>query len=316
MPGPPTLARRPAARWSGDVTVENQTGAEPIVVDRALARIVEGALVADVAAYVTGLAGAPVGAGDGGVVTGPSARRVAVADGWAAFTGPGLFANRVQGTGLARDAVAGSEHFAVLEDFAAEHGVVPELELCPLADRSWWRLAGERGYRLQGFRNVYVRTTSDPRPVAAPVGPAADIAVAAVDGVAFDAWSAVLLDGFGYDDGPARRRVARWNRMLSACPQATLLLATLDGEPVGASNLLVHGTVASLGGTTTLPEHRRRGVQRALLTARLAVARAAGCTLAVVTADAGSTSARNIERHGFRLAYTNTRLRRGDSDRA
>jgi GNAT superfamily N-acetyltransferase len=248
-----------------------------------------------------------VAAADDGAVVGRLARRVAVADGWAAFTGPGLFANRVPGAGLADGAVAGPEHFALLEDFAAAHDLAPEAELCPLADASWWRLAGQRGYRLQGFRNVYVRATLDPRPVA----PAADIAVVTVDEATFGTWSTVLLDGFGYDDGSSRRGVARRNRMLLGCPQASLLLASLDGEPVGASNLLVHGTVAALGGTTTLMQHRRRGVQRALLTARLAVARDAGCTLAVVTADPGATSARNIERHGFRLAYTNARLRRG-----
>lgn len=289
-----------------DQSVTDQSVDAPIVVDRALARIVEGALVADVAAFVAGLTAAT----DAGPVAARTPRRVAVADGWAAFTGPGLFANRLQGAGLADGAVAGAGQFDALEDFAAEHGLAPELELCPLADASWWRLAAERGYRLHGFRNVYVRATLDPRPIAPPAGPEVDIGVETVGEATFGTWSAVLLDGFGYDDGPARRRVARWNRMLLGCPQATLLLASLDGEPIGASNLLVHGSVASLGGTTTLPHHRRRGVQRALLTARLAAARAAGCTLAVVTADPGATSARNIERHGFRLAYTNARLRR------
>jgi hypothetical protein len=45
-------------------------------------------------------------------------------------------------------------------------------------------------------------------------------------------------------------------------------------------------------------------VQMALLQARLAAARKAGCDLAVSMTGPGSDSQRNIERAGFRLAYT------------
>lgn len=291
-----------------------QTRHEPIVMDRALARVVDGALVADVAAFVAGLSTLDPGGG---------ACRVAVADGWAAHTGPGLFANRVQGSGLGASggdvaAVADDGTLAAVEAFYAGYGLPAELELCPLADPSWWQVAAGRGYRLASFRNVYVRTTDDPEPVTAPPGPGPAIEVAVVgpggaDEVGDDEvgrWSQVVLDGFGYRPGPQRDRVAHWNTMMAGLDEAVLLLARIDGEPVGASNLLVHGEVASLGGTATLAARRRLGVQRALLTARLAEARARGCRLAVVTADPGGASARNIERHGFRLAYTNTRLRR------
>jgi len=277
--------------------------AEPIVVDRALARVVEGALVADVAAFVAGLSVLDPGGG---------ACRTAIADGWAGHTGPGLFANRVQAAGLAGadGAAAGEATFAAIEAFYAAYGRPAELELCPLADPSWWQVAAGRGYRLESFRNVYVRTTDDPRPVTAPPGPAPVVDVEVVRPDAAGRWSQVVLDGFGYRPGPQRDRVAHWNTMMTGLDEAVLLLARIDGEPVGASNLLVHGEVASLGGTATLAARRRLGVQRALLTARLAEARARGCRLAVVTADPGGASARNIERHGFRLAYTNTRLRR------
>jgi GNAT superfamily N-acetyltransferase len=97
--------------------------------------------------------------------------------------------------------------------------------------------------------------------------------------------------------------------MLFGLPSATPFLARWDGRPVGAANVVLHGRTASFGGTTTLPAHRRRGVQTALLAARLSFARGADCSLAVVTADPGGSSARNVERAGFRLAYTNVRLR-------
>ncbi len=62
--------------------------------------------------------------------------------------------------------------------------------------------------------------------------------------------------------------------------------------------------MAQLCGAATLPAHRRRGVQGALLAARLAEAREAGCDVAVVTTQPGSKSQENVQRQGFDLLYT------------
>jgi len=61
--------------------------------------------------------------------------------------------------------------------------------------------------------------------------------------------------------------------------------------------------VAQLCGAATLPEHRRRGVQSALLAARLEDAARRGCDLAVVTTQPGSKSQENVQRQGFELVY-------------
>ena len=53
-----------------------------------------------------------------------------------------------------------------------------------------------------------------------------------------------------------------------------------------------------------LPEFRRRGVQSGLIAQRLHEAALAGCEYAVVSTNPGSGSQRNMERRGFRLAYT------------
>jgi GNAT superfamily N-acetyltransferase len=64
-----------------------------------------------------------------------------------------------------------------------------------------------------------------------------------------------------------------------------------------------------LGGASTIPELRRRGLQSALLRERLRYAFDHGCDLAVIAAEAGSNSQRNAERKGFRIAYTRTKWR-------
>ena len=97
--------------------------------------------------------------------------------------------------------------------------------------------------------------------------------------------------------------------MLRSLPGVTALLALIDGEPVGAASVMTLSSTALLGGAATLPAFRRRGVQRALIAARLAVAAHAGCDLAVITADPGSSSGRNAERSGFQLVCNHVGMR-------
>jgi GNAT superfamily N-acetyltransferase len=61
--------------------------------------------------------------------------------------------------------------------------------------------------------------------------------------------------------------------------------------------------VAQLAGAATLPEHRRQGVQTALLRYRLFDAARRGCDVAVVTTQPGSKSTENAQRFGFALLY-------------
>lgn len=82
----------------------------------------------------------------------------------------------------------------------------------------------------------------------------------------------------------------------------------LEGEQAVATGALyAEGEAGWLGFAATLPEHRRRGAQNALLAARIGRARELGlATLVTSTAerlDRPNASYRNIERAGFRLAY-------------
>src|SRR5215475_15334597 len=61
--------------------------------------------------------------------------------------------------------------------------------------------------------------------------------------------------------------------------------------------------VAQLTGSATLPAFRRRGVQAALIAARLGHACERGADLAAVTTAPGSQSQANVMKHGFLLGY-------------
>jgi len=81
-------------------------------------------------------------------------------------------------------------------------------------------------------------------------------------------------------------------------------LARRHGAPAGGASQRIFDGVAQLCGAATLPEHRRHGVQSALLQARLEIAGRAGCDIAVVTTQPGSKSQENVQKRGFELLYT------------
>jgi ribosomal protein S18 acetylase RimI-like enzyme len=88
--------------------------------------------------------------------------------------------------------------------------------------------------------------------------------------------------------------------------RALAFVASVEGRLVACGTGLVipeHGVFA-LCGAGTLAEFRGRGLQTALLRVRIAAAVGAGCEYAVVVTQGGTTSQRNAERMGFRLAYS------------
>lgn len=113
----------------------------------------------------------------------------------------------------------------------------------------------------------------------------------------------LLLEAFGVPAEIVERHAG-------ALAKATLrargraYVVELEGRPAAAALLTVSDGIAYLAMAATLPDFRGRGCQRALIGARLAAAAAAGCELVVATAEFGSTSQRNLERAGVRIAYT------------
>lgn len=221
-----------------------------------------------------------------------------VGDGYAVYGGPGSPVQRVVGLGMTQPVTA-----AVLdevEDFFRQCQISPRIDLCPLADPSLRELLAQRGYHLQSFHNVLVCTLS--RPEATPVLPHGlhITQVTATDG---PLWIQTTAQGFDACETPSPATLAIMMPNFYAA-NATCFLAWIDDQPAGGGAMYHHAGVVELGGASTRPAFRQRGVQTALLAQRLAAAAAAGCDLALVGTAPGSASQRNIARAGFQLAYT------------
>src|SRR4029077_2379928 len=101
-----------------------------------------------------------------------------------------------------------------------------------------------------------------------------------------------------------REVLARAERDLVTAAGVVRYAAWRDGVMAGGASFHTAEGIAQFTGAATAPAHRRRGVQTALLSARLADAAAVGCDIAVVTTQPGSKSQQNVQRRGFDLLYT------------
>jgi GNAT superfamily N-acetyltransferase len=234
-----------------------------------------------------------------------------VGGGLAALTEPGSPLNKVVGLGFAPLDPAAWE--AVEGEHTRRRAPI-QVELASLGDPAVATLLTGRGHRLVGVENVLARSL-----VAPPEPPRRDgVRIDAVAAAHLDRWLDVVVTGFCAPDTQGvvshetvdRAVVEPIVRDFAGADGVSLFLAMRDGEPAGAASMRIDGAIAQLCGAATLPAHRRRGIQSALLAHRLAFAARAGCELAVVTTQPGSKSQQNVMGQGFVLLYVRNVLRR------
>lgn len=87
---------------------------------------------------------------------------------------------------------------------------------------------------------------------------------------------------------------------LARHPDRIVLIAEIDGEPVGAASLHVDNGIGWLRGGSVIPDARGRGIQKAFISARVHLARERGCDLVGAWAKPQGVSASNASRMGMR----------------
>jgi len=181
-----------------------------------------------------------------------------------------------------------------------------QAEVASLADRALVELLAERGYRLVSFENVLGRALGSAVELVTPPG----VEVRLCRDEEFDDWLRVVVDASMHPDEqgtPAHEEFPRGileNAERDTAGVVQHYMALLDGVPAGGGSMRISDGIAQFTGAATAPPFRRRGIQNALLAARLADATAAGCDVAVITVQPGSRSQQNAQRRGFALLYT------------
>jgi GNAT superfamily N-acetyltransferase len=220
-----------------------------------------------------------------------------LAGGWLVLSGAGLYVNRAIGAGV-RTALTGREVDVVIARSDAV-GVPAAFEVTPWTHPATLDRLSASGFEHDAAHDVqmFVRGTGLPR-VERPHG-VVTRAVESFDDLA--RWMEVSALGWGHVAPAARRASDAFSRAAHAIDGDGMVIAhdAGDGRPLGCASLTVRDRIATLGGMSTIPDERGRGVQAALIAHRLAVASARGCTVAASTAKLDGASARNLVRHGF-----------------
>ena len=229
---------------------------------------------------------------------------IPVAGGVASFAGEGSPYSKVAGLGF-----GGVPDLAAVDEIErafAAHGCAVQAELAELADPALIALLAGRGYRLESFENVLGRALTGGLERVMP--PGTEVRLSGEEESV--AWLEVVAEGSVHPDAQGVPWHEEFPREViiaaerDAAAAGTVRYAALrDGVIAGGATMRITEGVAQLTGAATAPAHRRRGVQSALLSARLADAAAAGCDVAVITTQPGSRSHHNAQRQGFDLLY-------------
>src|SRR5271165_362335 len=215
------------------------------------------------------------------------------------FAGLGSPIGRATGVGLDRPFTAAD--LDRVEAFYRAHQAPSQVDLCPLHEAAVFEMFKERGYAIAELNNVlYRRLDPDEKFAAAPAGCEIRRGLRAEA----EAQSAIVERAFFPEGAPEA-----FTGLITPLYQmegALTFVATVEGKMAacGAGLVIPEHRIFAVCGAGTLAEFRGRGLQTALLRARLAAAAEVGCEYAVVVTNGGTISQRNCERLGFRVAYS------------
>jgi hypothetical protein len=179
------------------------------------------------------------------------------------------------------------------------HDLAPTIAVSPgAASADLAELLSAHGFRHTDFLPIFVRLAQDLSP-SAPAG----LEVKRVSAAELETFAEVYLRGWQIEEWLAphlRSYIAHWPKQRGY----ELYMAIEQRTPIAVAVLFVDREVCYLADAATLPEHRNRGAQAALIAARIARAKELDALLVLGQAEFGSSSQRNLERAGLPVCYT------------
>jgi Acetyltransferase (GNAT) family len=222
------------------------------------------------------------------------AKSIAIAGGVVAFAGIHSPFSKAYGVGVSAPTDDGD--VARITEFYESRNATARVFVTPLADPALGRALAAAGFAPVEYDNILIAADPDAHALRDEhISVASDL----------EAWIRASVAGFA----------ERWNvahddtvaRVVASSPGAIVLEAREDGAIVATAGLSTRGDCAALVAASTLPEHRYRGWQIALIRDRIARARDAGARIVYAAAAPGSISERNVHRCGFTTIYTRAR---------
>jgi GNAT superfamily N-acetyltransferase len=182
-----------------------------------------------------------------------------------------------------------------LAEIEAFLGAPTVLELSPGADSTLWPLLARRGYRLHQFQQQLSRALEGLAPCASP------FEIRPIRAEESDLQARVV--GAGFFERNDWEGFDTTFTVPFGVPGSLRYVAFVEGEPAGGATLGWVEGVAMLSGDAVLPRFRGRGLQKAMIHARLHEARRQGCDVACASTLPSTPSQRAYEACGFRVRY-------------
>jgi GNAT superfamily N-acetyltransferase len=217
--------------------------------------------------------------------------------GQAIFAGMNSPLNRVVGMGF--DRPINTDDLECIEVFYENKNVIPRIDICPMADPSLLETLRQKSYCVEAFQNVLIYPLNGDHGFQTPKG----MEIRPSPPEESNLWILTTAQGFEGIEVPSQETLDVLAPNFHAA-NGVCFLAWVDGKPAGGGGMYIHEGIVEFGGASTRSTFRRRGVQTALINARIKAAQELGNKLAMVVTEPGSHSQRNLEKQGFQLAYT------------
>jgi GNAT superfamily N-acetyltransferase len=222
-----------------------------------------------------------------------------IADGGAGFENPGSYMNRCCGLGV--DGPVTSADLDRVVAFYDRHGVDARVELSAYADPSAFEGLATRGFVLKHLEHVYARAIEDEDlPSEWPAG----ITIERVDRddeATLRAYLDLGARGFLPEGAVIAEAYLAAGLRGARLPTSDSFVAKHEGRVIGVGGIGVRLGMSTLFGAVVAKDFRRRGIQRALIAARLVASRERGARFANIRCLPGIATERNAMRLGFRL---------------
>jgi GNAT superfamily N-acetyltransferase len=187
------------------------------------------------------------------------------------------------------------EDIAFLKKYFQDRGVPLRIRVTQFTHPSLFECFAGRKYKTTDFTFMLSRTVEkDFIPTRHP-----NIEVRPIENEQL--WVKTFADG--HCDGKLDEQTEQLARTLFHAAGSQVLGAWVDGEIAGVAMLSSTGGVEVLNAACTLPAFRNRGIQKAFIEHRLAIAAKHGSNLAMTRVSPGSTSHRNYMKLGFHIGY-------------
>lgn len=216
-----------------------------------------------------------------------------IGGGAACFSGYDSFLSQVIGWGFNTDISNPKDDLLQIEQFylQKQHQQV-DIELCPFVDASVIPLLASRGYLVTEVNQISVLDMALIENHSHP----SDEHIIITDNI--KAFADCVSKGFNCS------HLKHHFENYALCDSIYAFAALVNDQMIAGATCAIDDDICDLGVTSTLEAFRGRGLQKALLRTRLSFAMKKGVKIATVTTEPGSISDANIQKIGFRCAYT------------